>query len=97
MVKAVNLVDNTIDDVKGSGIYLNAVKDALVDINTITNSGLNGLYAAGANNGNIIVSGNTFTDNAIGANFESGVIDFTKPSPNFFVRGNVGLRFAPFA
>lgn len=93
----VDITDNTVTNVDRSGIYLNSVKTGTVDGNEVTGSLENGLYVGSATNGNIIVSGNTFTDNTIGALFESGVIDFTVPSPNFFVGGTIGLRFAPVA
>ncbi len=41
------------------------------------------------------MSGNFFTDNPVGAEFQSGTIDLTGAG-NIFTNGNVGLRFAPF-
>ena len=77
---------------------------------TWKNSVKNGLYVSGPFNarfdsnvlgefdpdGNrIIVSGNDFINNDIGAHFESGLIDLTGATNNF-IGGRVGLRFSPF-
>lgn len=70
--------------------------------NDVSNSAANGLYVSGPFNGNdegegkkVTVAGNTFTDNDIGAHFESGLIDLTGER-NFFTGGRIGMRFAPF-
>ncbi len=87
---------NTIDGVGRNGIRLhNNAGDAEVLSNLISNSGARGLFASGANNGSIVVSDNTFTNNPIGAEFQSGVIDLTGAG-NRFIGGDVALRFAPY-
>jgi len=45
--------------------------------NTVDDSGNNGLVAEGANHDDVIVAGNTFTNNPTGARFESGAVDLT--------------------
>lgn len=62
--------------------------------NLISNNGSRGLFMAGPMNGSIVLSGNSFTNNPIGAEFQSGMIDLTGAT-NRFVGGEVALRFAP--
>ena len=91
----------------GDGIQLEGFDRALIDGNDVSNSVENGLFVSGFNNGNeidtenpdntksIIVSNNTFTNNDIGAQFESGLIDLTGTGNNF-IGGRIGMRFAPY-
>lgn len=64
-----------------------------VDIigNDVSNNAT-GLHARAFNNGSIALSGNTFTDNTIGAWIGSGLINLTGDS-NTFSGGDVALRF----
>ncbi|MCI5060178.1 MAG: right-handed parallel beta-helix repeat-containing protein [Alphaproteobacteria bacterium] len=78
----------------GDGIEVSGFNKAIVENNDVSNSVENGLNVSGPNNGDVIVSGNTFTDNDVGANFESGTIDLTGVG-NTFNGGRVGMRFAP--
>ncbi len=74
-----NTIENNGDDIAG---------------NASVNNDDNGLYMAGGYHDNIEVSGNTFTDNEIGALFESGTIDLTGER-NFFNGGEIGMKFSP--
>ncbi len=90
------VVNNTVIDSGNDGIESRGFDDLTVLSNDVTNSLANGLYVSGFNNGYSYVADNTFTDNDIGAQFESGVVDLTGES-NTFNGGRVGLRFAPYA
>lgn len=80
----------------GDGIQVGGFDKIKVTTNEVSNSVENGLFVSGPNNGKVEVSGNTFTDNDIGAHFQSGEIDLTGEG-NIFDGGRVGMRFAPFA
>jgi filamentous hemagglutinin family protein len=90
------VVNNTVTNSGGDGIESRGFDNLLVDGNTTENSGANGLYVSGFNNGYTTVSGNSFIDGDIGAQFESGIVDLTGES-NTITGGRVGLRFAPYA
>lgn len=66
---------------------------------TITNNTVDdnfvGLDAQAANNGGIILAGNTFTNNTIGGWISSGHIDLTGAS-NTFTGGDTALRFQAY-
>ncbi|MEM9468887.1 MAG: right-handed parallel beta-helix repeat-containing protein [Pseudomonadota bacterium] len=79
----------------GDGIEVGGFDSITVEGNDVSNSVENGLNVSGPNNGDVVVSDNIFTDNEVGANFESGVIDLTGTG-NTFIGGTTGLRFAPF-
>ncbi len=97
----------------GDGIEITGYDRADVFDNVVTNSMENGLYVSGPFNARfetnvleeldedarrIKVAGNIFTNNRIGANFESGLIDMTG-TPNQFIGGDhseIGLLFKPF-
>lgn len=79
----------------GDGIEFDGVDNAHLLSNLITNSGANGFFASGPHNGYVELSGNTFTDNPVGAKFESGLIDLTGDT-NFVNGGEIGLLFAPY-
>ncbi len=87
--------NNIVTDAGDDGIELNTVDLAEVLGNVITNSGAAGLFVSGPDNGYVALADNTFTDNPIGAHFESGDLDFTGGT-NFINNGDVGLLFAPF-
>ncbi len=89
--------NNTISNVSNIGVLLNDVQSIRLTSNVITNSGAHGLFATGQNNGSVVLMGNTFTDNLIGAEFESGQIDLSGVAgdENTFNGGQVALRFAP--
>ena len=91
------------------GIY-SEIPDQLAVItnNTVTSSGANGLHVKGAGHDDVVVAGNTFTDNGgldeegellgAGARFESGRIDISSlENPNRFINTTdlpaVGLQF----
>lgn len=86
--------DNDVTNSGSDGIEVSNIDDATVDINRILNSGVNGFHAGGLRNGTVVLTGNTFTDNPVGALFESGLIDLTGEA-NIFNGGGVGLRFDP--
>ena len=75
--------------------------------NMVINSGANGLYVAGAGHNDVVVEGNTFQNNPVGARFESGNIDLTGRTNNIIVDTDyvlpsgydyvTGLQFAPIA
>jgi len=86
---------NTVTNAGWDGIHilrtgLPAVNSAVTD-NTITLSAVRGLYVEGEGHGTVTVSGNTFTDNPVGARFESGAIDISDLlNPNHFVNTVLG-------
>lgn len=84
------------DIFRGSSVLLSPIREvnSIVSNNEVSNSGSNGLHIEGAAHNDVIVSGNTFTNNDTGALFESGTIDLTGDG-NTFVGGNIGMRFAP--
>lgn len=86
--------DNDVTNSGSDGIEVSNIDDAIVDVNRILNSGVNGFHAGGLRNGTVVLTGNTFTDNPVGALFESGLIDLTGEA-NIFNGGEVGLRFDP--
>ncbi|QQG36415.1 MAG: right-handed parallel beta-helix repeat-containing protein [Micavibrio aeruginosavorus] len=85
---------NNIDGVGQNGILLNGNDQVRVISNVISNSGARGLFASGPDNVYIFLEDNTFTNNPIGAEFESGEIDLTGLA-NTFNGGDIALRFAP--
>ena len=84
--------DNNVVNAVSNGLQISGSDGVQVISNVITNSGARGLYASGANNGLITLVGNTFADNKVGAEFESGDIDLTV-STNTFKGGETALRF----
>ena len=78
----------------GDGIEVSGYDGIYVADNAVSNFLENGLFVSGSFNGSVTVEGNTFSDNDIGAHFESGSINLTGRE-NRFERGRVGLRFAP--
>ena len=57
----------------------------LID-NIVENSGSNGLYVKGPHHGDVVLKGNTFINNPVGARFESGRIDVSdEERPNTFI------------
>ncbi|MBK7362353.1 MAG: right-handed parallel beta-helix repeat-containing protein [Micavibrio sp.] len=94
------LVDgNTISDAADAGIFIDPSFVVFVTNNQVSNSD-KGLYVQGPGNGYINVMGNTFTNNRVGARFESGIIDLTGIGPggygNKFIagaNGEVGIEF----
>ena len=88
------IADNIITGNEDDGIVVrNSMTTEVID-NIINNNGSNGLFMQGPRNMFITVSGNEFTNNPVGARFESGVIDLTGPG-NRFVGGDVAMQFAP--
>lgn len=92
-----NIHDNNVVDSGNDGIESRGFNDLEVSRNIVTNSGANGLYVSGFNNGYSYINGNTFAGFDIGGHFESGMIDLVNGASNSFTNGRVGLRFAPFA
>lgn len=78
----------------GDGIEIGGFERIRVRENDVSTSVENGLNISGGNNGEVEVSGNTFTDNDTGALFQSGNIDLTGDR-NFFNGGRVGMKFSP--
>ncbi len=64
-------------------------------VNNIFSNNISGLSVTGPTNGNVAFSNNLFTDNIIGASFQSGNINLTGDT-NSFIGGVVGLQFSPF-
>ncbi|MFH1158599.1 MAG: right-handed parallel beta-helix repeat-containing protein, partial [Pseudomonadota bacterium] len=77
--------------------------NVVITNNTISNSKNAGLYAMAPDNGSIVIAGNDFTGNPVGAWIGSGLIDLTGDvlmnedltpgRPNTFTGGDVALRF----
>ncbi|MBI4032040.1 MAG: right-handed parallel beta-helix repeat-containing protein, partial [Proteobacteria bacterium] len=67
----------------------------VISNNTVDDSGENGLYFGGPSGGDVEVLGNTFTNNPVGALFESGRIDMIGAT-NTINGGHTGLLFQPF-
>jgi len=86
----ITVSNNTVKDNK-FGIHFDAVHKGFVLGNTITDNFI-GFFASGGKNGYIEVSDNTFTDNWIGAKFQSGLIDLTGPG-NRFYNGKIAMYF----
>lgn len=101
---SVEIVGNTVDNAFNSGIRIEDVDTSLILNNAVSNSGDNGfLSAAGWEywsyynaNGDVVLAGNSFTNNPVGARFESGEwIDLTGAT-NTINGGEVGLQFEPY-
>ncbi|WP_435640265.1 right-handed parallel beta-helix repeat-containing protein [Micavibrio aeruginosavorus] len=92
--RRVRIARNDISNAANNGIMIDENNRVRIVSNLITNSGNAGLYAAGADNGVVILEDNVFTGNPIGAWFESGIIDLTGAT-NTFNGGDIGMRFAP--
>ena len=86
--------DNDVTDSGTDGIEIKNMTHAEIDINRVLNSGASGFLASGVYNGDVILTGNIFTDNNIGARFESGLIDLTGAA-NSFIGGVDGMEFDP--
>ncbi len=87
--------ENKITGSLDTGILLDGVDGLEILNNDITGSGVHGLYAMGTDNGSIVMLGNIFTDNTVGASFESGDIDISDlTNPNTFIGGDVAMRFS---
>jgi parallel beta-helix repeat protein len=91
---------NNIEHASESGIELRNSHESAILNNVISDSGEIGFHAAGAANGEIVLTGNQFTDNPVHAKFESGEIDLTNIDPvtgfgNEFTGGDVALQFSP--
>ena len=73
--------------------------NVVITNNNISNSVNAGLYAMASDNGSIVIAGNTFIDNPVGAWIGSGLIDLTGDrtpgTPNTFTGGDTALRFEP--
>ncbi len=88
-IQFLDVTDSTISNniVTGNDIGVQLTNSDIINVinNTISENGSIGLIAEGDTNGLIILSGNTFTDNPIGARFESGAIDMSDTTnPNTF-------------
>lgn len=77
-----------------TGIRISGSDNVELLNNVIRDAADQGLLVSGAYNGYIKLAGNTFTDNRIGAEFQSGLIDLTGAT-NKFIGGDVGLLFSP--
>ncbi|MGB4107568.1 MAG: right-handed parallel beta-helix repeat-containing protein [Alphaproteobacteria bacterium] len=92
--------ENEVADADEAGIFIDPSAVIFVTNNDLHDNDI-GLHVQGPNNGYINVTGNTFTDNRVGARFESGIIDLTGISsdPSFggygnkFIGGQIGLEF----
>jgi nitrous oxidase accessory protein NosD len=93
--------ENEVADADEAGIFIDPSAVIFVTNNNADHDNDIGLHVQGPNNGYINVTGNTFTDNRVGARFESGIIDLTGISsdPSFggfgnkFIGGDIGLEF----
>jgi parallel beta-helix repeat protein len=83
--------NNDVTDADDAGIFIDPSHHIYVTNNRVARNDI-GLYVQGGNNGYIEVTGNTFTNNEVGARFESGIIDLTNVSsdPAF---GGFGNKF----
>lgn len=82
----VTISNNQITDAADAGIELRNTNGVNILFNDIFENGNYGLWARGAGNESIVLAGNTFTDNRVGARFESGAIDLTDlANPNRFI------------
>lgn len=86
--------DNDVTDSGTDGIEVRNMALSWVDTNRVLNSGANGFLASGFSNREVVLTGNTFTDNPVGARFESGLIDLAGAT-NTFNGGEVGMQFDP--
>lgn len=86
--------DNDVKDSGGDGIEIRNMMLSTLDINRVLRSGINGFLAGGSYNGDVILTGNTFRNNPVGARFESGLIDVTGEA-NIFRNGTVAMQFDP--
>ncbi len=95
------LIDgNEVADADEAGIFIDPSAVIFVTNNDLHDNDI-GLHVDGPGNGYINVTGNTFTDNRVGARFESGIIDLTGISsdPSFggygnkFIGGQHGIVF----
>ncbi len=92
--------ENEVADANEAGIFIDPSAIIFVTNNLLTSNDI-GLHVQGPDNGYINVTGNTFTDNRVGARFESGIIDLTGISsdPSFggfgnkFIGGQHGMVF----
>lgn len=87
---------NVVDNSGGDGIESQNYDRTEVTANLVSNSGENGFFGSGPFHGEVFVDNNAFTDNVVGAKFESGEIDLTGEIGNTFVDGEIGLLFSPF-
>lgn len=91
------IVGNTIQNADEAGIELTDTDLVNVLFNDISDNGEYGLWARGSGNGSVVLSGNTFTDNPVGARFESGQIDISGDANSFIntdpLATPVGLQF----
>ena len=87
------LTGNRSIDAKTNGMLVSNSDAVTLNLNTLINSGVNGLDVQGGGNGSVVLTGNTFTNNATGARFESGDIDLTGAA-NTFNGGTVGMMFS---
>jgi parallel beta-helix repeat protein len=85
----ISVDNNEVADADEAGIFIDRSSVIFVTNNDVRNNDI-GLHADGRNNGYINVTGNTFTNNRVGARFESGIIDLTGISsdPAFGGYGN---------
>jgi filamentous hemagglutinin family protein len=83
-------VDNNEVYDSGAGIVVRSSDNIFILNNDLHDNKAYGLFAQGNSNDAIEVTGNTFTNNRVGARFESGIIDLTKIStdPGFGPYGN---------
>lgn len=91
-------INNTIYD-NSIGMEIKKVNSSTLTQNEISDNTLYGLLA-GSGNSDILLSGNVFTNNLVGARFESGLVDLTNIlDPNVFtVSGGlsgtqIGMQF----
>lgn len=94
------VTNNTVNRSVHDGVQIVDYDKIEASFNKISNSGNTpgykgaGLHIDGAYNGNVNVKGNTLTDNRVGMEFNSGLIDL-RGDTNTITRGEVGMRFSP--
>lgn len=95
VTRNVEIANSIVDDVLLAGIYVNGIRDTnAVTGNVVSNAKERGFYATGNNNASIVFAGNSFTNNPVGAQFQSGTIDLTGTA-NTFDGGINALVFDP--
>jgi parallel beta-helix repeat protein len=89
------LKGNHVTGVYGNGVTLKDAGDVTLASNIITNNGVTGLFASGAGNGAVTLTGNSFIDNPTAIKMSSGTLDLSGGA-NTVTGGRVGLQLVPY-
>ncbi len=88
----VNVTGNNVTNSADNGIAIENADFITVSNNNVANSNAVGVLISDDHNGSVVLSGNTLTNNAVHARFESGQVDLTGAGNNF-VNGGTGIQF----